>query len=204
MDVPEQERQRLTKLYAQMSDGELERLLEDAGGLTDVAARLLRSEIERRSLDSEAQEAPLTSPEVIELRKLITIHRFRDLPEALIAQGMLSSAGIECYLSDDNVVRMDWFWSNLLGGVKLQVAPDDIDAAREILAQVPPEQFEVEGIGLFEQPHCPKCNSVEVLFEELNKPVAFASAYFGFPIPVHRNGWKCHSCNNAWIEDENG
>ncbi|MGE5114178.1 MAG: hypothetical protein ACM3JB_25230 [Acidobacteriaceae bacterium] len=186
-----------------MSDGELQRLLEDVGSLTDVAAQLLMSEIEGRSLTSEALEAPLTPTEVVELRKLITIHRFRDLPEALIAQGMLNSAGIECYLSDDNVVRMDWFWSNLLGGVKLQVAPDDTDAALEILAQAPPEQFEVDGVGLFEQPHCPKCNSVEVSFEELNKPVAFASAYFGFPIPVHRRGWKCHSCNHAWSADEN-
>jgi hypothetical protein len=203
MDASEQERHRLAKLYAQMSDGELQRLLEDVGALTDMAAQLLRSEIERRSLDSEAQETSTTPAEIIELRKLITVHCFRDLPEALIAQGMLNSAGIECYLSDDNVVRMDWFWSNLLGGVKLQVGPEDMDAAREILAQTPPERFEVDGVGLFEQPHCPKCNSVEVSFEELNKPVAFASAYFGVPIPVHRRGWKCHSCNHAWSADEN-
>lgn len=74
-------------------------------------------------------------PDVAEFRELVTIGKYRDLPEALLAKGSLESAGIECFLSDDNVVRMDWFWSNLMGGVKLNVRTEDADAALEILGQ---------------------------------------------------------------------
>ena len=43
------------------------------------------------------------------MRKQVTIRAFRDLPEALLAKGSLESAGIDCFLVDDNMVRLDWF-----------------------------------------------------------------------------------------------
>lgn len=49
----------------------------------------------------------------------ITLYRYRDLPEAVIAQGMLASAGIESFLRDENTIRMDWMLSQLIGGVRL-------------------------------------------------------------------------------------
>jgi len=129
---------------------------------------------------------------------LVTIKKFRDLPEALLARGSLESAGIECHLVDDNMVRMDWFISNLLGGVKLQVRPEDIAEATEILNLPTPETLEVEGSGPYRQPRCPSCDSMDVSFEELNKPVAYASAWIGIPLPVHRNAWTCHACGCEW------
>ena len=39
---------------------------------------------------------------------LVTIERFRDLPEALLAKGKLESAGIRCFLADSELVRTDW------------------------------------------------------------------------------------------------
>jgi hypothetical protein len=64
---------------------------------------------------------------------LIALRRFRDLPEALVAKGRLDSAGIKCFLSDENTVRMDWLWSNALGGVRLWVREDDVAQAVELL-----------------------------------------------------------------------
>ena len=129
---------------------------------------------------------------------VITIRKFRDLPEALLAKGSLESAGIECFLVDDNMVRLDWFISNLIGGVKLQVAAEDVAEATEILNLPTPETFEVEGSGVYQQPHCPNCNSIDVSFAELNKPVAYASAWVGLPLPIHRKAWKCHACRVEW------
>jgi hypothetical protein len=131
---------------------------------------------------------------------LITIKKFRDLPEALFAKGSLESADIDCFLVDDNMVRLDWFISNLIGGVKLQVAAEDVAEATEILNLPTPETLEVEGSGIYQQPHCPKCNSIDVSFEELNKPVAYVSAWAGLPLPIHRRAWKCHACNVEWEE----
>ena len=69
----------------------------------------------------------------LNFRELVTIRKFRDLPEALLAQGRLESSGIEAFLFDDNMVRMDWLISNLLGGVKLKVEEANVEVAEEIL-----------------------------------------------------------------------
>jgi hypothetical protein len=47
----------------------------------------------------------------------------------------LDSAGIESFLADENVIRMNWLWSNALGGVKLQVRKTDVAVASELLEQ---------------------------------------------------------------------
>jgi hypothetical protein len=136
--------------------------------------------------------------DIDEPSQLVTIRKFRDLPAALLAKGSLESAGIACLLADDNMVRLDWFISNLIGGVKLQVKPEDAAAATEILDQPIPEEFDVEGSGAYRQPRCPHCQSLDVSFEELDKPVAYVSAYIGVPLPVHRRDWRCHSCGREW------
>ena len=41
------------------------------------------------------------------------------------------SAGIECYLQDESVVRLDWFWSNAMGGIKLIVREKDAAEAEK-------------------------------------------------------------------------
>ena len=63
--------------------------------------------------------AETNSGRQLEMRELVTIRQFRDLPEALLAKGSLESAGIACFLADENMVRLDWFISNFVGGVKL-------------------------------------------------------------------------------------
>ena len=81
---------------------------------------------------------------------------YRDLPEALIVQGKLQALGIECFLADENIVRMDWYWSNLIGGVKLQVAAEDREAALAVLGEEMPASFTAEEVGEeYQQPACP-------------------------------------------------
>jgi hypothetical protein len=55
------------------------------------------------------------------------------LPEALLAKSILESAGIESFLGDQNIIRMDWFLSNALGGVKLRVREEDVEVATALL-----------------------------------------------------------------------
>ena len=54
--------------------------------------------------------------------------------------GVLESAGIPCYLRDENTVRTQWLWSNLMGGIRLQVREEDRAAAEALLHQLIPEQ----------------------------------------------------------------
>lgn len=202
----EKERQRLAKLYADMADGELEKLAGGAGSLSDVAREVLQLELSRRKLGIALQMRGARGDEAwppgpIELR------RFRDLPDALLAKSILDSADIECFLIDENMVRMDWLWSNAIGGVKLWVRPEDADAA-ELLDQDWLESFVIGGVGEYRQPRCPNCQSFDVSFRELIKRVAYASMlgmwFVGLIalIPLHRLGWKCHSCGHSWLESD--
>ena len=70
----------------------------------------------------------------------------------------------------------------------------------DLLEQAIPEGFEVEGVGHYEQARCPKCQSLNIAFEELNLPVAWVSAYLLAPVPIHRKTWVCHSCGQQWQE----
>jgi hypothetical protein len=130
------ERQRLAQFYASLSDGELEQLAREAASLTDEARAALESEMARRRMPEQAAahaEDSSASSGQPKMRNLLTIRQFRDLPEALLAKSVLDSAGIECFLGDDNLIRMDWLWSNLLGGIKLRVRQEDALVASRLL-----------------------------------------------------------------------
>lgn len=132
IDTPE-ERQRLAKLFAGMEKEELEEIAADAGSLTDVARQALASEMSRRGMHLAAKKEPAVVPHNRDHSKPVMIRRFLYLPDAELAKSLLSSAGIESFLADENIVRIDWFYSNLVGGIKLLVRAEDADAARKLL-----------------------------------------------------------------------
>src|SRR6266853_814859 len=133
-------------------------------------------------------------------QRFIVLGRFRDMPAAFLFSSGLDSAGIECYRADANTIRMEWFWSNVLGGIKLCVRRADADAALSLLEQSVPEKFEVEGVGEYLQPRCPMCQSLEVSFRGLNQAVDYVGALLGGPQPLHRSLWECDACGHQWPE----
>jgi hypothetical protein len=224
---PEQERQRLVKLYSGMSDGELERVGEEPWDLTEWAREALKNEMGKRgltwrergpvraevlrpskgdvlvllgvytdtmkaSLDKSVLEAAgieahffgeniasqggltswvasdgirllvrlsdlLAAQELLDrgneeegtaeaesegirdASRPVVLRQYRDITAAMVDRTALESAGIECWLYDDNLVRMDWFISNAIGGVKLVVAESRAREAEKILSQSPVE-----------------------------------------------------------------
>jgi hypothetical protein len=64
---------------------------------------------------------------------LVTVATFRNYVRAQFAQTRLLSSGMQAFLFDDNVIRINWFWCTALGGVKLRVPAGDIVEALEIL-----------------------------------------------------------------------
>jgi hypothetical protein len=140
---PERERRRLMDVYSRMVEGEIEEIAEDEASLTGVARQVLHDEIARRGLDhllsnrdkSQNEAADATEPE-----PMVTIRSFGDVMQAWLAKSNLESAGIECHLVDDNMVRLHWGIVNVLGGVKLQVKREDAEVALDLLEQPVPEQ----------------------------------------------------------------
>ncbi|MGA8272925.1 MAG: DUF2007 domain-containing protein [Candidatus Sulfotelmatobacter sp.] len=196
----QRERRRLAANYAGMTDGELQRLARHAESLTELAWDALEDEMDRRHLECVDDSAAEPRQEM-EVRELVTIRQFRDLPEALLAKGSLESAGIECFLADENLVRLDWFISNFIGGIKLNVRAADEVNARKLLDEPILEGLYIQGIGLYEQPRCPKCQSLDVNFQELDRPIAYMSAFLRIPMPVQRTDWRCHGCDAEWEDD---
>ena len=141
----QKERLRLAELYASLEDGELEEIAADVDSLTELAREALRSEMLRRGMQAPPaeKEDSKTACSEREHSGPVMVGRYRDSGEAMIAKSMLDSAGIECFLGDENLVRIDWFYSNLIGGIKLMVRAEDAETARKLLEENIPEKFDV-------------------------------------------------------------
>jgi len=134
---------------------------------------------------------------------LVTLAHFRDIPEALLAKGKIESAGIPCVLADGNLVRMDWLLSNAIGGLRLQVHRQDADSARALLEEPIPPAFSEEEVGEdYAQPRCPRCFSLDIAFETIDRFWTFGLwLLLQFPVRVRKENWKCYTCGAEWIEE---
>jgi len=65
----------------------------------------------------------------------VTVGTFRFVYEAELARLHLEEAGIRGFITDAEVVNMDWFLGNAVGYVKVQVARHDAETAVAILAE---------------------------------------------------------------------
>jgi hypothetical protein len=138
---PVRERQRLMDVYSHMTDGELQELAEDKASLTALASQVLDDEMARRELSPLQPDPSQLDPDETALQPMVTIRSFPDVMQAWLAKSSLESAGVECYLVDDNMVRLDWGMSIVLGGVKLRVKPEDAEDALVFLDQPVPEEL---------------------------------------------------------------
>jgi len=69
---------------------------------------------------------------------LITVATFYNEPELLLARARLESADIECFVLDENMLRIGGWHSHILGGIKLQVRQADAEDAAAILRHTAP------------------------------------------------------------------
>ena len=65
---------------------------------------------------------------------MITVATFTKPEEAHLLRMRLENAGIKAYIQDENLVQMDLLYSNAVGGVRVQVADEDLDAVKELLS----------------------------------------------------------------------
>jgi hypothetical protein len=191
LPMPNQDSQadqaRLTAHYARFSEKELQEIGSQYESLTEAAQAALRAEFDRRGLPAPE----LADPEIPDYQPLVTLRQYRDLADAMLAKSALDSAGIFAFLQNENIVRLDWVWSNLMGGIRLQVRPEDVSAAEQVLSEPIPSLIETDDAN-YEQPRCPHCQSLDIHFERLNQKVGLAS------IPWPKKLWTCVSCGAKW------
>ena len=69
---------------------------------------------------------------------------FTGLAEAQVARATLASEGIQSRLAGEQLVGVAWHLSNAIGGVRLLVAPEDLERAKKLL-EAPEGGFEWTG-----------------------------------------------------------
>ena len=138
---------------------------------------------------------------IMNSEKIITIAQYSQGVYAHIARGKLESAGIECIILDENLISINWLYSNAIGGVKLQVKSSDAERAKAILEEqeeTKPEEIKKKDKNII---CCPKCNSDEIYFEKFAKKLVFISwLLLGIPIPFikRKRKRKCYNCGYQW------
>jgi hypothetical protein len=133
-----------------------------------------------------------------QIRNLVVLREFTDLPEAAVAKSVLESASIKCIMGDHRTIMALVGAASPIGGFVLCVSREDASIAAEILGQEIPENFNVEGVGQFHQPRCPNCQSLDISLRDWDKRLA--RFVLGVPGPTGRRGriWFCHSRNHEW------
>lgn len=64
-----------------------------------------------------------------------TIAEFSKPEEAHLLRAHLEGSGIAAFVRDDHTVSADWALSNAIGGVKVDIADEDVDAALALLRE---------------------------------------------------------------------
>lgn len=105
---------------------------------------------------------------------MITVATFQSVDEAHLARMRLEGSGIDAVVADENMVQTFWFYSNAIGGVRMQVREEDHAAAIEVLGLVPVKE------GLIE---CPNCGSTKIGHRKLSL-LSAPSFLVGAFIPV--------------------
>jgi hypothetical protein len=80
---------------------------------------------------------------VIAGRDLVTVERFTEVWQAHILRSRLEAEGILASIADEHLVAMDWFYSNAIGGVRVQVPACELDQARAVLAALQRGDYEL-------------------------------------------------------------
>jgi len=64
---------------------------------------------------------------------MVTLATFSKVEEAHLLRMRLEDGGVPAYLRDENTIQIDWLYSNALGGVRVEVDEENVEAAKAIL-----------------------------------------------------------------------
>jgi DNA-directed RNA polymerase subunit M/transcription elongation factor TFIIS len=206
---PAEQWQRMQEVYSQMSEGELQKVADEAYDLTDLAREVLQAEIKTRGLKIELRTAPVEpagevpeteggSPEFDPADLGLSVTKIlQDEEEARTAKWVLDNSGIASFIGPNNVERVEDYHGSYEHGVALKVRDSDRYLATMAFVRHLPNDSDAD-----HEPdpppvdvRCPKCHSEEVVFESLNQEPA-DDAYLDAKF-----NWRCDACGYEWQDD---
>ena len=132
---------------------------------------------------------------------LVTIATFLNIGEAKLAQGKLSSSGIDASVRDENAMNLHIGMA--MWGIKLQVPDHQVVRALEVLDDFRPAGDDVEADSDVDVVRCcPECESLEIRKVETNNPGQITLWSSAIPFPEHPTAqeqrWRCLACGHQW------
>jgi hypothetical protein len=128
---------------------------------------------------------------------MITVATLSELHEAQLLRSRLEADGIPALIPDEMTVQMNWQLCQAIGGLRIQVADQHEEKAKEIASEF------ILNLNTPTPKSCPLCHSVDCAPEESRRSwgivggIAFIFMIFGLPIP-----WKpkqrCRSCGHLF------
>ena len=152
----------------------------------------------------------------MEKEKFVTVLTVTYPHEISVIRSRLESEGITCFIQDELTVQVNPFYSNAIGGVKLQVLSRDLSQVTEILKEA--GYIEGENSAPSNEPShmdkhsnkqqivsekseiiCPICGSEEVVkTQKAGWLFLVTSLLFGFPTPFFRKKYHCFNCKQEF------
>lgn len=160
----------------------------------------------------------------------VTLFSCTDVSMAYLARAQLEDAGIPCFLTNEYLVGINWFYSGALGGVEVKVLAEDAARATEILRQdFDPAQECAKRVESGEPPAdhpaipedpsspppsfedfkpsitCPRCMNARLEYANYGRVTTLLCNWLiGAPLPfIPRRRVKCLECGFTWREGDN-
>jgi len=138
-----------------------------------------------------------------------TIITFTQPHDAHFAKGLLESEGIETLIRDELTAQVNNFYSNAIGGVKLDVKECDTTNATNILKEggyitegTGARPLKVEIVDLnsnTDKTICPFCESDNIYRKkEVNPLMVLVYFIFGAFFPIFKRNYICYDCDKEW------
>lgn len=147
--------------------------------------------------------------------KLVTLATFMYPTEAYPLMSKLESEGIECFLDGENTVTVMPFFSNAIGGVKLNIKNSDAEKALQILKQNKqyfeekrkrqkkiPDAFSKGYVQV--DTFCPECESINVyrkkfpLYKTILVTIFSLNWLAHLPLAFMVKQHYCADCGHVW------
>ena len=136
--------------------------------------------------------------------KIVVYETFADPINANIVKGLLNSFGIECFLSDENMVTLNLMYSQAVGGVKLNVFEKDVQQINAIFqSQNIQDDPEIASPKAGDKVFCPECNSENVSYGgSVNRKFGYWHLFISLLLMIYpfsmRKAYHCFNCNHEF------
>jgi Putative prokaryotic signal transducing protein len=135
--------------------------------------------------------------------RLVTVVVAGNAMEAGLYRATLEHADIPVVVADENIVSMDWFLSNVVGGIKIQVPEDRFGEATDVLTQTATPVSPGDAAALSSPPLlCGACGSLAIgtyTGTQVRNIVATLASFvlLPVPIPVRETRLQCGACGRV-------